>query len=296
VHNDDNIADTSPPLSRRTYDVELFRPDGGVPAGGVLVALLLPVVAALVVGLLISVINQWFYLILFFPLGMGFLVGLAGCLGVRLGRVRSAFVAGIIGLLAGILVMLASYFGDYLLIEQQMPGFQQAVSFREFMDLQAKEGVNIGRLGRGNDGVNLGYVGSYIYWLAEIFVAALVACAMTAASAGDPYCRFCHSWKNIQLLGALQVDSATATEILNQGEIYRFQNEALPPGNTIEFSAFPCDHCQDEGTVEIKATESVVDAKGQTSIKSLGIWRYPGESYDAWSRLFRIARRARRPD
>src|SRR5262245_14229483 len=106
-------ADPPPPL--QPYYSVPFRPDGGVPVGGLFLTLLLCGAGALVIGAVVSAVHQWVYLVLVFPLAMGAGTGAAGYIGVRSGKVRNPWVAGGVGLAAGVFVMLCTYYCDYLL-------------------------------------------------------------------------------------------------------------------------------------------------------------------------------------
>jgi hypothetical protein len=187
--------------------------------------------------------------------------------------------------------MLVSYYTDYEIalreLQKQFPGIQIQGTFLEFMDARAREGVTIGRVGRGGDkGMNLGYVGSYIYWVVEIAVAAGVGLVMAKLPANTPFCTNCQAWKTEQSLGTLSVLKPVTLDILNQGDIHRFQDPHLTKDHPLIFKAFVCPHCGEEGTVEINVQGIAVNAKGEQKAADLGTWTYPGESLAAWHHLF----------
>lgn len=282
------------PVPPQQFDAARFHPDGGVPIGGALLSILLSFAAAVAVGMLVSFIHQWFYLVVLFPIGMGLAVGLAGCFSVSFGNVRSGFFAGLVGLLAGILVMMTAHYGDYLRflgqVQQQFPGVQDQISFAKFIDLQATEGVSIGRIGRGADrGINLGYVGSFIYWGVEILFAAGLAMFMMKSPTGDPFCTSCQRWKTPLHLGSKDVAPDHAEKALNRGEIQHLLEGDLPPGESMTFTAYRCNGCPERGTIEIKVQHTTENAKGEKTVREVGTWSYPAESLPTWLQLFGIA-------
>ena len=126
--------------------------------------------------------------------------------------------AGIIGCVAGTVVMLAMHYFDYqralAMVQAQMgPGQQiQPPGLFGFIDIRAKEGVVIAGKG-GGKGMNLGYVGSYIYFGVEfLFVVGICGVALFAF-AQAPFCTECNTWKKERALGgfALPVEK-TAPE------------------------------------------------------------------------------------
>jgi hypothetical protein len=289
----DSLPTPSPPpaLPQQRFDVTPFRSDGATPPAGVGLTLLYTVGAALAVGMIVSYLHQWIYLVLIFPLLMGGLVGAATAGGIRMGKVRSALLAGFIGLAGGALVMLVSYYADYRLALQQLarlfPGAQfDDVTFLKFMDVRATEGVAIGKVGGGDKGMNLGYVGSYIYWLVEIGCAAAIAFSIARLPASLPFCTGCQGWKESHELGAALLPPTAAVDLMNQGEIHRFLDPSLATGTPVAFKAHTCQNCGEESTVEINLRELTVNAKGEQKERDLGTWTYPGHSLPVWHQLF----------
>jgi hypothetical protein len=82
--------------------------------------------AAVVTGWLVSLVGQWFYLVLFFPIGIGIAVGVAGPKGIKSGKVRHRAKAGMIGLVTGAPAMVTMHFFDYQRflgqLDQELPG------------------------------------------------------------------------------------------------------------------------------------------------------------------------------
>ena len=271
-----------------------FEPDGGVPMSGLLMTMVFTFGSALVIGGVVSFVHQWIYLILLFPMFMGLGVAAAGAAGVKHGKMRSPFQAGLLGLLGGTLVMLASHFGSYLLFLLAQPGLLgQGFSFFHFMDLVATVGVTIGKVGQGQDkGMNLGYIGSYIYWSLEAIGAAGIACYIMREPARAPFCVTCQSWKPGQVIGGLAVDRGTVKDIMNQGDLQRLREVGAPAENglpvavPVVFSAYACPNCGQSDTLDINLKEYSVNAKGEQKVEDLGTWTFAGEALPAWEAVF----------
>jgi hypothetical protein len=235
------LAAAAPPADPALrFETTPYRPDGGFSMAGSGILIGLSMLAAVALGWLVTLIEQWVYLILIFPLAIGALVGVVGMVGIKLGKVRSPALAGLAGILAGCVAMLSMHYFDYLAfraeVDRDIPPDQQAVieamgpdqiralpkqiqeqfleerravrvkSFPAYMDYQATNGVTIQRVGHGgaNDrGTNLGYIGSLIYWGVEVLIVAVVAFVIMMGAAGQPFCRECQAWKQQRKLGTL---------------------------------------------------------------------------------------------
>jgi hypothetical protein len=153
-------------------------------------------VVGLLVGLVSSLVAQVIYLVAIFPLGMGLLVGGVGSALVRYRKVHGPVVVGAASVLAVALTMLGMHAGIYARalgeIEKQVPGIRargltDPMMFARFTDRRAMEGVVINRPGaRDGSGTNLGYVGSYVYWLAEAVIVGLVVFQLMHSAGKGP--------------------------------------------------------------------------------------------------------------
>jgi hypothetical protein len=287
---------TVPPKPARTYRADPYQPDGGVPLGGLLLTVVLSFISALLIGAVVSFFHQWFYLVLVFPAAMGAGVGAAGISAIRSGKLRSPLLGGLVGIAAGILVMLTSLYGDYLRVlwevhtqAPELRALEQDFSFVEFMDMRADQGVAIGRVGRGNDkGMNLGYIGSYIYWGVEIALAAGIAFSMMRPPTRKPFCSGCQLWKKSEVLGGLHVGRETIKGIMDEGDLPQLFKPGLPTGFPVIFTALVCPECADRGTVEINLREVAINAKGEPQHTDLGTWSFAGDALVAWKSGFAV--------
>ncbi len=340
-------TDAPVPMPSR-FDVMPHKPDGGGGsfAGALQLTAILGSVGILL-GLAVSFLSQWIYLILLFPLGMGFLLGLVGAKTIERYKIRKPLICGIAGFAAGCFCFLAMHYLDYRRFESHLSevpeeiraiaqnidrleaqGFpaakiegeaedeqakqtRQAVeqeirdvitqlraapdqlaalqvnSFWDFMDLQAKEGVTLSRAGHGGNGINLGYVGSFIYWCGEALIVAVMALAIMMTSASQPFCRQCDCWKReIPLIGS-PVDPHVVAESVQQGDLAALEQtlttnapQTNKPQLFTKISAAICANCESASPVEVKVVKVKTNSKGETSDSTVAHISYPGEALE----------------
>ena len=271
------------------FETSPYRPDGGCPLTGLLFAASISLAAAMSAAWSVSFIGQWLYLIVFFPLGLGFAVAMAGSFGIRRGKVRNSLCAAVLGFAAGGLAMSAVHFFDYQRFldaaENVIPGARQIWTDRgntvfTYVDMAAEEGVHIGKVGHGNDkGMNLGYVGSYIYWGLEVLgVGALALCLMLGA-ARVPFCSACNSWKVERKLGQVNLPSVVVKQAIASGEIVKLaEADFADIKGCMVIKAAICPHCGEEAPVDVRLEEVTVNAKGEQKSQELLHMTYPGQA------------------
>lgn len=81
--------------------VRPYKPDGVTPLNGLLSLLGAMVVTGLVLGFAAHHIQKLFWLIILFPLGMGFVLGGVGVWCIGKGKIRNRLVGGCMGFLGG---------------------------------------------------------------------------------------------------------------------------------------------------------------------------------------------------
>jgi hypothetical protein len=326
-------TDTPPPADPALrFETTPYRSDGGFGMAGSGILIGLSMAAAVALGWLVTIIEQWVYLILIFPLLIGAIVGVVGMIGIKLGKVRSPALGGLAGFLAGCVAMLSMHYFDYLAfraeVDRDFPPDKRAVieamrpeqvralpreiqeevvedqralrvkSFLAYMDYQATNGVTIQRVGHGgaNDrGMNLGYIGSFIYWGIEVLIVAVVAFVIMMGAAAVPFCRECMAWKQERKLGTLafrpgDVGAAQLVAALGAGEVTRLIDyKPSPADGPLHLSAAVCPKCGDQGTVDVKLTHKYKTAKNEERAQQLLHVTYPGEALRALEAVFRVA-------
>jgi hypothetical protein len=280
----------APASTAPRFDTEPYVVTGPTPVFGTLLLFTLLPLAGLLVGMLTSVIEQWIYLIILFPIGMGLIVGVVGNRLVKLGKARSAVVIWPAVAVAGIVTMLGLHYGGYLLWlnafenANQNRGlligqFANPEMFVTYMDLQATAGVTIGHVGHpGDRGINLGYYGSIIYWIVEAGFATGMIFALISAAATAPLCEHCQSWKKERKLARLPGQADMATGSLVDGHLLSLIGAGSRDGTgDLVVYAYVCPVCGPDATVEAALVHLTTNAKGTTHTKRLCCVRYPGQ-------------------
>lgn len=290
-----DVAALERPPELPTFDAGPHQAAGNIPALGALLVLVLVAIAGVAVGWLASFIGQWFYLILIFPIAIGFAVIAAGWVGMYAGKVTSPWFGAVSGMLGGIVAMTAMHYFDYVHSGARGAG----LTFGQFLDAQATAGVQLlGRAGRGG-GINIGYVGSFIYWGLEFVVVVGMCAALGVIIAGSPFCTDCKRWKDKVDLGtrmiAMDGPKAQTIELLQkdfeQGELARLQGaddgaESLE----IAMTAYVCSGCRD-GDVDAQLHWFDVDSEGKPARQDLPLISFPPEALSVFESLFRAERK-----
>jgi hypothetical protein len=285
-----------------------YQADGGYTLGGVFMLIAALAAVGAVLGYIVHIISQWFYLILFFPLFIGFVIGAVGIRMVKVGRIRNPWLGGLAGFLAGIFAMLVMHYSDYEKFRSVMSGAPPALrelaklppeelpqdrppnltpdqwlhinqmlpllrveSFPQFMDWQATQGVTInGSHGSAKSGINLGHTGSYIYWIVEMLIVGIVTFAMVHEATGEPYCRRCDRWKTSKPLGFIRGDAQAITSAINNGDLAALAS-AQPTQSpaALRLTAAACDTCLGQSPIHLKLEQLSQDRKGNTETKKL---------------------------
>jgi hypothetical protein len=244
----------------------------------------LTLLAGVGIGVVAGLIHLVFFLVLLFPIFMGAAVGAAGLGAVVLGKVRNRVLAVLTGLMAGCVTIVAMHFVMYIALAGPAAGF----SFGGYVDANARAGVRINstRGGGGKDkGINLGYVGSYIYWFIEMAIVAGFAAGMMYKRAGQPFCAACGSWKTKHTLGVLFLERAAALDYFETGELSQFADPRNPPGEgPITLSVWWCPYCLEEAPVDAALDQSV-QGKKNVKVTHLGMRTFPGDSLPVFRAL-----------
>ena len=275
------------------FDVEPFQPDGGVPPAGFLLLVGGVLATAAFLGFLLAVAVESFYLVVLFPIIAGALLGGAGRGLVRAGRIRSPAVAGTVAAVAGLAMMFLMHYFCYIhdLYNAGLVG-APPINVFQYINLEAHEGVLIGE--NGANGINLGYVGSYIYFAFETLLAVGFAVGLAYGPAAEPFCRSCNRWKQGRTLAALpHVPQRVAVDAVEVGALLDLLDTGVPigGGNNNQFlKVFACPQCGGAGTVAAAVEQITMDSRGRGRTKLLGRSVYPGEvlalieEYSPWRR------------
>ena len=150
---------------------------------------------------------------------------------------RNSILGGFMGLLAAALAIVAMHWFDYQHFLSTAKGnpmlgiLGQVMTFRDFMELSATLGVKIGD-------IHLGYSATWIDWLTEFVVVALIAFFGCRAAALHPFCRRCNNWKQPRVLGNL-ADREEVVEAIQDGDLTKLAQRMAPvPGTGFILNAF----------------------------------------------------------
>lgn len=155
-----------------------------------------------------------------------------------------------------------------------------------FMHYRAKLGVTLSRtssVGRNDSGMNLGYIGSWIYWSIEVLIVAGIALAVQHHGAKQPFCRRCQNWKEARNLGVLPESDAAA---LQEGNLLHF---ATPPPQQVQglvsVTVEVCPFCQADSPVDVVVSRMTQTGDGVVHQQMAHV-TYPGEALPYLEKIF----------
>jgi hypothetical protein len=298
--------------------VHPYRPDGGFDLTGVMFLFTSLMLTGAVLGYVAHFVNDLFWLILVFPLLIGLFVGAVGVRIVKSARIRNPMVGAAAGLAGGLFAMLCTHYFDYKQFADQAiaanPDVAQVIalspeekeevirssdepdelraffaafdSFSGYMNLSAREGVSISN--HGGKGINLGYYGTWIYWIVEVLVVAGITLAMVRGETKNPYCVHCGQWKTPSTLGSFG-DPAGALQALGRGDLAGLV-AAKPTAilNDTVLYAHGCATCAGaQTTADYKFVRFVATKDGKTQEQPLTHVSWPGATLVPVKDLFK---------
>lgn len=307
-------------------EVRRFKADGGFTLAGVLMLTALSVVAATLLGAVAHFAGRFFYLIALFPIAMGLGVGAACGLAVRRGKMRNWLVVVPLAALAAVAAGLTMHYCDYAYFmsqkdydpeidnvvdhfeeykatyNQQPANIQQFVnhinqnpndlaffrarSLPSYLHYMATEGVTLTKAGRSK-GVNLGYVGSFIYWGVELLIIAGMAVVISKAATCEPYCLQCDRWKESRTVGSLDISAETALATLESGDLTGLHGLGTHhEDGPLLLSIWVCPNCGASAPFEVRLLKVVQKDKGKTENQTLGTFTMPGAMMNDFLAIF----------
>ena len=298
------------------FQPEEYKADGGFTLFGLPILLLILCAAGAALGWLASFIGQWFYLIVIFPLAIGIGLVIVGIFAGRLTKMRSPGIAVVMGLISSGVAISSMHYSDYQrfsgartelmklapLLEtippserdaktaealQALKEVREVDTFARYMNMEATRGVT---LSRRKAGINLGYIGSWIYWCVELLVVAGMATLGLVAGAAVPFCSTCNTWKEDQQFGTLQKRGVDVAAFLRSGEIDKLKEHSpAKAGGDLVLSAAVCPTCKGQSTIVLKLEEVTKNAKGEEEKKEQLQLTFPGDSLAEIEALFQNA-------
>ncbi len=305
------------------FDATPYVPDGGFGVVGLVMLFLGLAVAGIVMGVITFYVSKLIYFILVFPMVIGVVIGGIGAFLVKRGKVRSPWVAGAAGLLAGILAMLTVHFLQYrsflderevalagnmimknagkqgrnLMLNLAVPAGPErdrikreldVESFPEYIDFAAHEGVTIQHGAGRQGGMNLGYYGTYIYWIVEALIVGCIVFGMTRKPAQEPFCTLTNDWKvahcGDNFLVPIEVGSATAAAALKEGDLGKLAEIKAQGANStgqtepVRLYVLASPNHFEQCMLEAKLVKFVTGKQGKQEEKELAVATYPASA------------------
>lgn len=314
---------TSMPTNYPKYTVKPWQPDGGFTTNGLITMLGVMFVAGAAIGFAAHFIANYFYLIILFPVAIGFALGWLGVRLVKYANLRNPLLGGLAGFVGGAAAMMMMHYFDYNQFRTaQAAAIQENPHLREvrdatpaqrdeivaaespedradvrayldalavrnfagFMDYSARQGVEL-KKGSGK-GLNLGYVGTYIYWVVELLIVAGITFAMVRGQTTEPFCTDCSVWKPFRRLGAFGDSPESALAGVTGGDVNALA--AAKPGSInspLELHVAECANCK-RADANVKLELLSTNEKGQVERKVLAHAMWPAESVPVLDSLF----------
>jgi hypothetical protein len=272
-----------------------YKPSNQVPSAGFQWMLWSAIVGGGAIGGITQLISLFVYLVILFPIMMGFAGGVVMIGAVRQGKVRNPAIATLFGALTGIILYGSMNATGYWQFKQsaaqqitaelgQSGGKADALideflqektgdrGFIGYVKHNAQEGVSIGRVGR--QGSNLGETGTWIYWLIEFAIIDIMIAIMAYGAANAPFCESCRQWyKHKERLGNVNAKSSENFLTLLNSDQFSQAGALVEPlqgvyPNSLEVSQQCCSSCKLADRV-LTISAIVVDQKGNTNLKEV---------------------------
>ncbi|HEY6006008.1 MAG TPA: hypothetical protein VIV57_24220 [Anaeromyxobacter sp.] len=187
-----------------------YRPSGSSDPGSLPILIAGSIVVGIAVGVVESIVGQWFHLLILFPLLAGLAVGAFAAWLIARRRIRAPLAALVVAGLGGLTTQLAVHVADYvrfraeleesvqqrgLTVDQALEAATGSPGFTGYMLFVAEQGITIKRAGQSSDGgTKISGVGSFVLWGVEALLALGVAASMARSRALEPFCERCRLW------------------------------------------------------------------------------------------------------
>jgi hypothetical protein len=276
-----------------------YQPANKAPLPGLLLLTLTALVGGVAIGGIVSFVSRLIYLIILFPIGMGFAGGAAVMVMVKRGKVRFPLVAAAFGALTALLLYGSLHYFDYLafrseaqtyLADQLRPDYGEIEPARlqELVDavlvgevgqpgfvgyilLEAREGVSIGEVGRDTS-VNLGPFFTWVYWLVELGIITFLAVTLPWKAASQPFCETHDRWYSLpRHLGSVgPAQSGNLITLLRSGNFTQ-AGESLQPSLPLPCVQVHIESCPDCATSDsrLRVEAVALDRRGRRQTRQI---------------------------
>jgi hypothetical protein len=310
-------------MENTKYLVQKYKPDNEYEFSGLIGMILALLACSIVLGIAASYISKFIYLIIAFPFLIGAGLGFVGSKIVKKAAFRNTLIAGISGFIAGVFAMCCMHYTNYFnfindvkkldpeivkilnlpeaekrnIIKKYSAEDQKAFAELDkdikvtnpegYMRFLAHEGVSINKVGRSDGGINLGFIGSFIYWIIEILFSAFVAAYFISKAAAKPFCARCSKWKEEKTFGFLTGKKNEVVQAIQSGDFSQISRFAPSPSVTgLSLSEAFCKTCHASTPIDVKVIEIVEKKKNKKKMNTIAHVTYPGEAEAVFERLF----------
>jgi len=181
-------------------------------------ALFILLIGAWVTGVIVAIVGSFFYLVVLFPIAMGFAGGETVKAAVQTAKVRKSYQVVLMSLLVAAVMYGTYHQGRYVALQVRMsiataPTFDEALSdhglamgkmllntvlkeetghdgFFGYLLYKAQQGLSIGKFYSSNR-LNLGFILTWAYWMLEFGIILWIAISAGKKEASVPVCEFC---------------------------------------------------------------------------------------------------------
>jgi hypothetical protein len=256
--------------------MQRYRHSGIVPLSGAIKTLVFGCAAALVLGFINAYAVAWvpfIYLNFLFTLLFGGAVGMGVNLGIRSGKVRSGWFAGLAALLC-MTVGLYVYWGASI---WALGG--QRIGLRAWSPLVIVELVNAlfenGSWGLSDNAPVKGWP-LVAVWVVEAGVLYFIAWATALSALMQPFCERCRAWTSMQQ-GIVRFAGNGGESVWQRiadgdlpalGEVTVLADE---PPRFVRLDMARCPHCAESNFLTLKAVELTTDNEGKVKTKERSI-------------------------
>ncbi len=275
-----------------------YQPSLAAPIVGLLILLLAVILGGAAIGVLVALLSNLIYLIILFPVGMGWLGGKLVAGAVRAGKIRNPGVAIGAGILIAIVIIAAMWTIEFiqfrnaqaatilkanpqaaqaeidLQIDSQLTQATGQGGFFGFALLEDQKGVAVGQLpGSDNALFNLGPTLSWVYWALEVLLTAWFAVMVGRKQAYLPFCESCGRWHGKErLLGTLGAKrSKEALELIENAQFLKLGEELQTNPSLPNVGVFlaQCGPGCEEGDAYLAVRSQVRGSGGKAAAKDL---------------------------
>ena len=253
-----------------------------------IIFLFLSIFGGLTIGVVFGIIAPFIYLIILFPIIMGFAAGNVITENIQYTKIRNKYFV----LFSSVLIVLTLYISFHFISYKALSAvtvFQVAGDFSDksleigknifeytikqetgysgflgYILLKAQQGVSIGKIFSSNK-LNLGPIFTWLYWLIEIGVICFITINVSKQALKKPFCEFCNSWyEENKYIGS--VHNAQQAEFLDQIERKDFANTGAmlvenAESPSLELHLQYCNSC-DQSDAFLKITsEKFIDGR-----------------------------------